>query len=181
MNSQWLHQNHDDLTWWWFHDDNNIMTTWQMMIWHSKNTWVFWKNDANQSQSSHKGYGTWFKFHRLSLKLSKTSISASEHRPWPQKERSITFQPSAFREWETCIWKPSANIRFSWSWNSCNVSMVVSGSPKRWDWWHSPSPNWQYIPLIVLASWGVICYLPPFRGTKNHDWMFGNWLIRWFR
>ena len=21
--------------------------------------------------------------------------------------------------------------------------MVVSGSPKRWDRWHSPSPNWQ--------------------------------------
>ena len=33
------------------------------------------------------------------------------------------------------------------------------GSPKRWDRWHSPSPNWQYIPLIVLAFvWGVICY-----------------------
>ena len=34
-----------------------------------------------------------------------------------------------------------------------------SGSPKRWDRWHSPSPNWQekntYIPLIVLAFWGV--------------------------
>ena len=25
--------------------------------------------------------------------------------------------------------------------------MVVSGSPKRWDRWHSPSPNWQHIPL----------------------------------
>ena len=23
------------------------------------------------------------------------------------------------------------------------MSMVVSGSPKRWDRWHSPSPNWQ--------------------------------------
>ena len=23
------------------------------------------------------------------------------------------------------------------------LSMVVSGSPKRWDRWHSPSPNWQ--------------------------------------
>ena len=22
-----------------------------------------------------------------------------------------------------------------------------------------------YIPLIVLAFWGVICYLPPFTGT----------------
>ena len=37
--------------------------------------------------------------------------------------------------------------------------MVVSGSPKRWDRWHSPSPNWQvchttYIPLIVLAEPG---------------------------
>ena len=38
--------------------------------------------------------------------------------------------------------------------------MVVSGSPKRWDRWHSPSPfvgskNTTYIPLIVLAFWGV--------------------------
>ena len=24
------------------------------------------------------------------------------------------------------------------------------------------------IPLIVLALWGVICYLPPFRGTRNN-------------
>ena len=36
--------------------------------------------------------------------------------------------------------------------------------------WHSPSPNWQYIPLTYhlycLAFWEVIlCYLPPFRGT----------------
>ena len=38
-------------------------------------------------------------------------------------------------------------------------SIVVSASPKRWDRWHSPSPNWQekyhlYIPLIVLAEPG---------------------------
>ena len=38
---------------------------------------------------------------------------------------------------------------------SWSQSMVVSGSPKRWDRWHSPSPNWQYIPLIVLAFWAV--------------------------
>ena len=25
-----------------------------------------------------------------------------------------------------------------------------------------------YIPLIVLAFWGVICYLPPFMGTRNN-------------
>ena len=37
------------------------------------------------------------------------------------------------------------------------ISMVVFGSRKRWDRWHSPSPNWQYIPLIFLAFWGVIC------------------------
>ena len=39
--------------------------------------------------------------------------------------------------------------------------MVVSGSRKRWDRWHSPSPNWQYIPLIyhLYTFWGVICYL----------------------
>ncbi len=55
-------------------------------------------------------------------------------------------------------------------------SMVVSGSPKRWDRWHSPSPNWQeqyhlYTTEKVLAFWGVICYLPPFRGTRNNYWL----------
>ena len=25
--------------------------------------------------------------------------------------------------------------------------MVVSGSPKRWDRWHSPSPNWHWLVL----------------------------------
>ena len=54
-------------------------------------------------------------------------------------------------------------------------SMVVSGSPKRWDRWHSPSPNWQekyhlYIYHLYIAFWGVICYLPPFRGTRNNHW-----------
>ena len=27
-----------------------------------------------------------------------------------------------------------------------------------------------YIPLIYIASSGVICYLPPFRGTRNNHW-----------
>ena len=32
---------------------------------------------------------------------------------------------------------------------SIALSMVVEMVPlKRWDRWHSPSPNWQYIPLI---------------------------------
>ena len=54
--------------------------------------------------------------------------------------------------------------------------MVVSGSPKRWDRWHSPSPNWQNIPLIYhlyIAFWEVICYLPPFMGTWNNHWCYG--------
>ena len=29
------------------------------------------------------------------------------------------------------------------NYKSSTKSMVVSGSPKRWDRWHSPSPNWQ--------------------------------------
>ena len=62
-------------------------------------------------------------------------------------------------------------------------SMVVSGSPKRWDRWHSPSPNCQYIPLIYhlyIAFWGVICYLPPFRGTRNNHWyILGTWNVWW--
>ena len=38
--------------------------------------------------------------------------------------------------------------------------MVVSGSRKQWDRWHSPSTNWQYIPLIyhlyILPSGGYM-------------------------
>ena len=30
--------------------------------------------------------------------------------------------------------------------------------------------NTTYIPLIVLAFWGVICYLPPFTGTWKIHW-----------
>ncbi len=30
--------------------------------------------------------------------------------------------------------------------------------------------NTTYIPLIVLAFWRVICYLPSFRGTRNNHW-----------
>ena len=44
-------------------------------------------------------------------------------------------------------------------------------------YWSFTSLQWlflvQYIPLIpliVLAFWGVICYLPPFRGTRNNHW-----------
>ena len=33
-----------------------------------------------------------------------------------------------------------------------------------------------YIPLIVLAFWGVICYLPPLRGTWKIHWNQA-WLI----
>ena len=49
--------------------------------------------------------------------------------------------------------------------------MVVSGSPKTWDRWHIISQLAVKMPLIYhlyIASWGVICYLPPFRGTKNN-------------
>ena len=54
-------------------------------------------------------------------------------------------------------------------------SMVVSGSPKRWDRWHSPSPigrkNATYVPLIVLAEPGgrYMLPIPPFRGTRNNN------------
>ena len=33
--------------------------------------------------------------------------------------------------------------------------MVVFGFRKRWAWWHSPSPNWQYIPQYILPSGGL--------------------------
>ncbi len=39
------------------------------------------------------------------------------------------------------------------------MSMVVSGSPKRWDRWHSPSPNWQekchLYTTYILPSGGL--------------------------
>ncbi len=31
--------------------------------------------------------------------------------------------------------------------------MVVSGSPKRWDRWHSPSPNWQFLFFHLFATY----------------------------
>ena len=51
--------------------------------------------------------------------------------------------------------------------------MVVSGSPKRWDWWHSPIPQLAgkiplYIPLIVLAEPGGLCAtVPSFWGNQK--------------
>ena len=51
--------------------------------------------------------------------------------------------------------------------------MVVFGSRKRWDRWHiipQPAVYTTYIPLLYIAFWGVICYLPPFTGTRNNHW-----------
>ena len=65
--------------------------------------------------------------------------------------------------------------------------MVVFGSRKRWDRWHSPSPNWQeknttYIPLIVLAVWGVICAMVKSRYIGDGHPTFNrnpyNWHIK---
>ena len=42
------------------------------------------------------------------------------------------------------------------------------------------SPNWQYIPLIYhlyIAFWGVICYLPPIKGTRNNHWHWKRKII----
>ncbi len=55
-------------------------------------------------------------------------------------------------------------------------SMVVSGSPKRWDRWHiipQLAVYTTYIPLIVLAEPGgwKMLPIPPFRGTRNNHWM----------
>ncbi len=54
-------------------------------------------------------------------------------------------------------------------------SMDFSGSPKRWDRFYSPSPNWQekyhlynYIPLIVLAFvWGLYATYHPLREPET--------------
>ena len=69
-------------------------------------------------------------------------------------------------------------------------SMVVSGSPKRWDRWHSPSPNWQekyhlYTPYSPCLRLGVknatYIYLPPFRGTSITIEMLVVIFSRWPR
>ena len=67
-----------------------------------------------------------------------------------------------------------------------------NGSPKRWDRWRSPSPNWQYIPLLYhlyIAFWGVICYRSHLLGEpettidiyQERWWIFhgyGSWSRR---
>ena len=61
------------------------------------------------------------------------------------------------------------------------INGCFEGSPKRWDRWHSPSPNWQekyhLYTTYILPSVGIICYLPPFRGTRNNHWsgIFFSW------
>ena len=70
------------------------------------------------------------------------------------------------------------------------TSMVVSGSPNRWQVACNPPSGsiyhlyttyvpliyhlcTTYIPLIYhlyIATWGIICYLPPFGGTRNNHW-----------
>ena len=57
------------------------------------------------------------------------------------------------------------------------TSMVVSGSPKRWDRWHSPSPNWQekyhlYTTYSPCRTWGVKNATDPtFEGNHfNNHW-----------
>ena len=52
-----------------------------------------------------------------------------------------------------------------------HFSMVVFGSRKRWDRWHSPSPNWQekyhlYTTYIPCLLGGYMLPIPPFRGTS---------------
>ena len=60
---------------------------------------------------------------------------------------------------------------------------------KRWDRWHSPSPNWQYIALIYhlyIAFWGVKNATDPtFYGNQKEPlilvdddgWWWGGWCL----
>ena len=61
----------------------------------------------------------------------------------------------------------------------CIYSMVVFGSHKRWDRWHSPSPNWQYIPLIYhlyIAFWGApYATDPTFYGNQKQPLIY-RWM-----
>ena len=49
--------------------------------------------------------------------------------------------------------------------------MVVSGSPKRWDRWHSPSPNWQekyhLYTTYILPSGGLYATDPTLLGEPE--------------
>ena len=60
-------------------------------------------------------------------------------------------------------------------------SMVVSGSPKRWDRWHSPSPNWQekyhlYTTYIYCLLGGYM--LPTtFYGNQKQPLIFWPTLV----
>ena len=52
-----------------------------------------------------------------------------------------------------------------------------NGSPKRWDRWHSPSPNWQekyhlYTTYSPCLLGGYMLPIPPFTGTRNNHWRF---------
>ena len=57
------------------------------------------------------------------------------------------------------------------------LSIVVSGSPKRWDRWYiipQLAVYTTYIPLIVLAEPGgwKMLPIPPFMGTRNNHWLY---------
>ena len=96
----------------------------------------------------------------------------------------------SFREGILCIFLCLRDVSSVWNekwmWALWLLSFILSRSVSRsfktstqwlfllpvfrWDRWHSPSlgrKNATYIPPIVLAFWGVICYLPPLRELKQ--------------
>ena len=73
----------------------------------------------------------------------------------PSTESHVMLQtelPTSHRLSKVLLWKLGCVSKFiqhlPWTCFIFILSMVVSGSPNRWDRWHSSSPNWQYIPLI---------------------------------
>ena len=67
--------------------------------------------------------------------------------PWGEKshwsDHHWSVLPTGHPSSQCSTWR---NNESSTSWGSHHatvLSMVVSGSLKRWDRWHSPSPNWQ--------------------------------------
>ena len=72
------------------------------------------------------------------------------------------------------FWKPSGFWCVTFI-ASVGWSMVVSGSRRKggigsiWGPPEGKDYKW-YISGIFPANWGIICYLPPFRGTRNNHW-----------
>ena len=108
----------------------------------------------------------------------------------------VGFEQKSLEVWRSQQWKESLKKNNQPSFNGC-----WNGSPKfkRWDRWHSPSPNWQekyhlYTTYILPSGYkwyisGIYCQLgdglchlpiPPFKGTISTT-IDNHWVLRVFK